>query len=875
MSLSSVSSTLDDDIHDTLDKRVNLCVEDDLKWPSIVNRTFVLRTIVEHSNGTLDPKYVSCKAARELIMNHPGLANMLDVAWKNGSYRDIRNLAVLQAPSSSITEDQPAVTYTAMYKAFTSSYRGQAVDAFLRYLEHNNREFRYSIEGSPSNYYGKFCSVVQSSGTGKSRLLFELRTKGVVVLYMNLRSSGDQIGFPPRDEVPADILTTNAGLDAVDYCCRCCAFFAAVFTSVHEFLSAFGSSKDALQQWNASMCNLLSRDRKRFFATLKVKYERYYKKIKGNVRKDAAAVTNDKPSWLSISEEVERVTKGMPGQKLMTRAYSDMVKSLDKLFSGAERNKPRFVIALDDAQPLSIRGPEGYRPSTILCRAISVYSGADRADNHSVWVVFSSTALKMAHFAASQGYYDPARISAEGRLIYPPYCQLGWDHRADPLEGTVATKVAQARHIIGYGRAQWKSLQEPYNVQDIMGVAISKLSGTSENKNLSLVVLSQRICLNITLGHPEAVEFVESGVASHLRVCIAITDDHNWSFTTYPSEPFLSCAAASLLHAEGNLDNFLKALEVKILSGMVDAGRSGELASRLLWLLAKDLYVRRTPLQSLVIPAVDGQEWNSELADCQMISVLNYFCFVFGDDFWDRAGKKARKAFKNAFVNFSHWVSMDENIWVSKNRDDQLETNEWTLRHWHRTSAVQCCHNQPLVDKMIPVYFNDCRGESDLSRVSQIFVSDRAQRWSSENELDKITRDHDSIRCDSSRPWVAILADLGLRKSEVKVKFSHNPAGGPCLRIYVAAISIKTFPFLCQSQQLPLTLQNIIIHERIPPNGRQHTQILQEQARYGNSSTKRHMKWESWKETSYGSQATGRKRQAVDSSDARMKKRKV
>ncbi|KIK15021.1 hypothetical protein PISMIDRAFT_337486 [Pisolithus microcarpus 441] len=564
----------------------------------------------------------------------------------------------------------------------------------------------------------------------------------------------------------------------------------------------------------------------------------------------------------------------MPGQKLMTRAYSDMVKSLDKLFSGAERNKPRFVIALDDAQPLSIRGPEGYRPSTILCRAISVYSGADRADNHSVWVVFSSTALKMAHFAASQGYYDPARISAEGRLIYPPYCQLGWDHRADPLEGTVATKVAQARHIIGYGRAQWKSLQELYNVQDIMGVAISKLSGTSEDKNLSLVVLSQRICLNITLGHPEAVEFVESGVASHLRVCIAITDDRNWSFTTYPSEPFLSCAAASLLHAEGNLDSFLKALEVKILSGMVDVGRSGELASRLLWLLAKDLYVRRTPLQSLVLPAVDGQEWNSELADCQMISVLNYFCFVFGDDFWDRAGKKARKAFKNAFVNFSHWVSMDENIWVSKNRDDQLETNEWTLRHWHRTSAVQCCHNQPLVDKMIPVYFNDCRGESDLSRVSQIFVSDRAQRWSSENELDKITRHHDSIRCDSSRPWVAILADLGLSESEVKVKFSHNPAGGPCLRIYVAAISIKTFPFLCRSQQLPSTLQNIIIHERIPPNGRQHTQILQEQARYGNSSTKRHMKWESWKETSYGSQATGRKRQAVDSSDARMKKKK-
>ncbi|KAI6118232.1 hypothetical protein F5141DRAFT_1097127 [Pisolithus sp. B1] len=254
------------------------------------------------------------------------------------------------------------------------------------------------------------------------------------------------------------------------------------------------------------------------------------------------------------------MTKSMPGQKFMTRAYSDMVKSLDKLFSG---------------------------------------TGTQQAE-----VCYCSG-------RGSAIEYDSARIPADGRLIYPPYCQLGWDARADPFEGTAGHQ------------------------------AISKLSGTSENKNLSLVVLSQRVCLNITFGHHEAVEFVESAVASHLLVCIAITDDRNWSFTTYPSEPFLSCAAASLLHEEGNLDIFLKALEVKVLSRMIDVGKSGELASRLLWLLAKDLYVRRTPLRTLIIPAVDGQEWNSELADCQMTSVLEYFCFVFGDDFWDRAGKKA------------------------------------------------------------------------------------------------------------------------------------------------------------------------------------------------------------------------------------------
>ncbi|KAI6118233.1 hypothetical protein F5141DRAFT_609580 [Pisolithus sp. B1] len=145
----------------------------------------------------------------------------------------------------------------------------------------------------------------------------------------------------------------------------------------------------------------------------------------------------------------------------------------------------------------------------------------------------------------------------------------------------------------------------------------------------------------------------------------------------------------------------------------------------------------------------------------------------------------------------------------------------------------------------------------------------------SENELDKITRDHDSIRCHSSRPWVAILVDLGLKKSEAKVKFSHNLTEGPCLRIYAAAINVKTFPFLSRSERLPLTLRNIIAHERIPPNGRQRMQILQEQVGCGSSCTKSHMKWEAWAETSYSSQATRRKRQATDSSEARRKKRKA
>ncbi|KAI6033362.1 hypothetical protein EDC04DRAFT_3034547 [Pisolithus marmoratus] len=202
---------------------------------------------------------------------------------------------------------------------------------------------------------------------------------------------------------------------------------------------------------------------------------------------------------------------------------------------------------------------------------------------------------------------------------------------------------------------RWKSILELHNVEGLVTLAMSKLCGATANKNLPLVTISQRFCLTLTLGHCEACKFAVSAVASHLRICISITEDRNWIFTTYPSEPFVSCAAAGLLHVGRNLYTFLDALEEKILSGMVDISKSGGLAGRLLWLLAKDLHVRRTfPFYGPVIPAGDRHKWNSELTDCRMISVVEYFCFVFGENFWDVTGKEAKDAFKDAFVNFSH-----------------------------------------------------------------------------------------------------------------------------------------------------------------------------------------------------------------------------
>ena len=57
-------------------------------------------------------------------------------------------------------------------RAFEAHYRGAAVEGFYEYLTHNEKLFK--IADNPK-YYAKLCSIVQGSGTGKSRMLAEVK----------------------------------------------------------------------------------------------------------------------------------------------------------------------------------------------------------------------------------------------------------------------------------------------------------------------------------------------------------------------------------------------------------------------------------------------------------------------------------------------------------------------------------------------------------------------------------------------------------------------------------------------------------------------------------------------------------------------------
>ena len=72
-------------------------------------------------------------------------------------------------------------------EALTSPYRGCAPDAFYEYLAENNAAFDV---GRVRRYHGKFCSIVQSSGTGKTRLMLEAG--------FHRCESNNRVDTPPR-----------------------------------------------------------------------------------------------------------------------------------------------------------------------------------------------------------------------------------------------------------------------------------------------------------------------------------------------------------------------------------------------------------------------------------------------------------------------------------------------------------------------------------------------------------------------------------------------------------------------------------------------------------------------------------------------------
>ncbi|QRV97637.1 hypothetical protein RhiJN_25656 [Ceratobasidium sp. AG-Ba] len=307
---------------------------------------------------------------------------------------------------------------------FKHEYVGAVADILYEHVSVLNKSFAKN----PAKYYSKQLSIVQSSGTGKSRALMELKNRDSIVLYVNLRSKYEPGNpYPERDDIPADILDDDLGCSKKQYSLRCSSFFA-VFLVLKKYLYNIREQEKTrsgmVKAWSRSMCDIGSDARRQFFYDVHLEYN----KINSPTIKSEIAI----PCELSTGAQQSAFGGYNTPPTKQTARWNGNENSIWSTRQGIEifdanSNAPCMIIELDEAHSLQI-AQRDYLRSHVLSRSISFLSEA--YPDVSPCVVIASTAFEIAEFAAPADLNPSGRVSIDGKTLFHPYHLLGFDQEA-------------------------------------------------------------------------------------------------------------------------------------------------------------------------------------------------------------------------------------------------------------------------------------------------------------------------------------------------------------------------------------------------------------------------------------------------------------
>jgi hypothetical protein len=143
---------------------------------------------------------------------------------------------------------------------------------------------------------------------------------------------------------------------------------------------------------------------------------------------------------------------------------------------------------------------------------------------------------------------------------------------------------------------RWRSHLMADERLDIIDLAACKLTnGTLFNpaeQDHVFAILSHRICIDPILASSEAVALADRSVACHMRILTGISPNGQTFYTYSPSEALLTLGAIHEIYKTKNTGLWSGILETfsrhLCSAGLVEKGLLGELASRVLFIIARD-----------------------------------------------------------------------------------------------------------------------------------------------------------------------------------------------------------------------------------------------------------------------------------------------
>ncbi|KAF8347980.1 hypothetical protein F5887DRAFT_673723 [Amanita rubescens] len=608
-------------------------------------------------------------------------------------------------------------------KAYTQQFIGDFATKFIKHLE--QADIGQQTNEQPP-LYAKAISVVQSSGTGKSRMLTEVG-KQIFTLPICLRKSTDP-GYPPGDKPVVDFFSAlpkdndPSGTAHIAIASFLAAAHQMMLETLQEAHNQGLNGPQLLQYWHELMEPTGVRDRREAFFTKVVEQAASLRGEDGEVPPEVSTF-NQSRKYYGIAargatkELMEFLSRILPAKRISV-TYFDEAHELGPHLC-------QIFLRLLQHQPLSIK----------------------------MWYTLIGTKSSISYYAPPPRKMHSFRLRQEVARLPTPYIDLGFDQQAIAKSRAVNVRMGDMetiQFISQYGRPIWSAHLPEATEYEMIDFASSKLRNgkpfKATDRDHVFAVLSQRLCLDPVIAASEAMELSDRSVAHHMRLLTGFSPHSHRFYTHSPSEPVLVMGSIDILYNSQEPDRLRRVLNTLSQdlcgAGLIEKGILGELGARTLLLIARDFAAPRSPrnVPNLLKPVL----------------LLDFLDTLFGKDIFDLSDRpKFKNTFGDAYVNFTHWINT---------RDSLPEANEQLLANlWARGGGLQCCFSQERIDLLLPVYHGSVDRDSifDPSLFSAIAAQIKFGTTGDGN-AELAIRPIGVVRdLDKPLPYIAILMELG------------------------------------------------------------------------------------------------------------------
>lgn len=424
-------------------------------------------------------------------------------------------------------------------------YNGDAPWRFLRFAMQVNRDlFKPNVLRSIP--YFKGTPLVQSSGTGKTRLLLQLGQFAPLLYICVRRSDADaRSGYPLPDRQLGDFLGPPGKKKQIEVQEQIAVFVAAWFQVLATDLDPLDAQSrfEYLKRLNDYGQINIVQHRKAFFDRVLALAQRQIPD-----RTDSIPT----PTYQEVlTQHLDKPVRTLSKLLRQVQAFCSAAMQADQVGSAKEYTLPVFV-AVDECVELP--------PHALLClrRAWNYITDIEMKEPHNItcfWLVMLSTNSGAASLV------EPLQVEASLRhrsaIPLPTFVALGFDVlRVEQASLDSASQVIALSHVRKYGRPLWESLLVRL---DFWPTAVLKLLGSEKffagSREQCFNVLASRLALHfvpVRSGSAalfgEQLTFMQQAVDRHMRILTRV-DGGSIPHIESPSEPVLAIAASLIMHA--------------------------------------------------------------------------------------------------------------------------------------------------------------------------------------------------------------------------------------------------------------------------------------------------------------------------------------